>query len=85
MSDYTRMLKEYGENTRNRILDYIVGYMMDNQYPPTLREICDGVGLKSTSTVAHHLEKMKDQGLVDINDDREPRTIRVPGIEYREV
>jgi len=35
------------------------------QYPPTIREIATGVGLKSSSTVHSHLNKLVDMGYIE--------------------
>ena len=40
---------------RQRILDYVTAFTRENGYPPTVREICDAVGLRSPSTVHSHL------------------------------
>lgn len=68
---------------RDEILEFIKKFMMEHQYPPTVREIGDGVGMKSTSTVYVHIEKLIKEGRIEM--DGSARTIRVKGIEYREV
>jgi len=73
--------KEHGEEVRQRILEVIITYMMRNDFPPSTREIGELVGLKSTSTVNHHLNVMCEQGMIDYCEGQ-PRTIRVPGIRY---
>lgn len=47
------------------IYDYICTFMEDNGYAPSTREICEGVGLKSTATVHNHLENLKRLGVLD--------------------
>ncbi|MBR2852042.1 MAG: transcriptional repressor LexA, partial [Anaerotignum sp.] len=47
-----------------------------NGYPPTIREICDGVGLKSPSTVHGHIERLKKAGKLDKADSK-TRAIKV--------
>ena len=76
--------KKQGEDTRDAILDFVKQYMMKKQYPPTVQEICDGIGMKSNSSIYRHLEKLEDDGKLMLNEGK-PRTIVVPGIEYREV
>jgi repressor LexA len=73
--------KEQGVESRALIMGAIVNYMLQYDYPPTTREICELTGLKSTSTVNHHLAKMAEQGLIEYQEGQ-PRTIRVPGIKY---
>ena len=67
--------------THEKIYEFVVGYILDHKYPPTLREIGEGVGLKSTSSVHYHLSQMHKRGIFE-TDAREnsPRAIRVPGL-----
>lgn len=44
------------------ILDVLKAEIRRNGYPPTVREICDAVGLSSTSTVHSHLETLERKG-----------------------
>ena len=50
---------------RQKILDYISAYTYDNGYPPSVREICQAVGLRSPSTVHSHLKILQDAGLLE--------------------
>lgn len=68
-------------DTRAKIRQFIIGYITDNGYPPTVREIGDGVGLKSTSSVHNHLQTMRLMGVIEGEIDK-PRAIRVPGYEF---
>lgn len=47
-----------------RILDYIKLYMSEHNYPPTTREIGDGVGYTSSSTVWGYLRDMREMYLI---------------------
>ncbi len=58
------------------ILDFITEYTKENGYPPTIREICDGVGLKSPSTVHGHIERLRKAGKLDKADSK-TRAIKV--------
>lgn len=54
-----------GSNIKPRqqaVLDFIRGY--PGPYSPTIREICAGVGLSSSSTVHRHLIKLEEQGYI---------------------
>ncbi|MBR2852512.1 MAG: repressor LexA, partial [Anaerotignum sp.] len=42
-------------NKQQQILEYMKTEVREKGYPPSVREICDAVGLKSTSTVHGHL------------------------------
>ena len=44
-------------NKQQQILDYLKTEVRKRGYPPSVREICDAVGLKSTSTVHGHLTR----------------------------
>jgi len=46
------------------ILDFLKAQIRQNGYPPTVREICDAVGLSSTSTVHAHLESLERKGYI---------------------
>jgi repressor LexA len=46
------------------IIDFIVQHNRENGYSPTFREIGDAVGLKSSSTVCGHIERLEKQGLI---------------------
>ena len=59
---------------RQRILNYIKETANAKGYPPSVREICSAVGLKSPSTVHSHLKKLKDSGFLD-KDDHKTRAI----------
>ena len=50
---------------RQKILDYISAYTDDNGYPPSVREICQAVGLRSPSTDHSHLKILQDAGLLE--------------------
>ena len=44
------------------ILEYIKQQILERGYPPAVREICDAVHLKSTSSVHSHLETLEKNG-----------------------
>lgn len=60
------------------VYDYIVKYTVKHLYPPTVREICDGTGMKSTATGLHYIKELKEWGLIDYQS-TQPRTIRLQG------
>ncbi|MBO0588178.1 MULTISPECIES: winged helix-turn-helix transcriptional regulator [unclassified Sporosarcina] len=61
---------------QKNILEYIKSYTEENQYPPTIREIATAVGLKSSSTVHGHLDRLKEKGYVNFVASS-PRTLTV--------
>ena len=46
------------------ILTFIAGYMRSNGYSPTMREICDGAGISSTSVASYHLVRLERKGYI---------------------
>ena len=48
---------------QRQILEYMKAEVREKGYPPSVREICDAVGLKSTSTVHGHLSRLEKKGL----------------------
>lgn len=73
---WTQAYRGKDERTKQRIYDYIADYIKNNGYSPAIREICEGAGLKSTSTVHGYLRKLKQDGMIDFRDTL-PRTIRI--------
>ena len=65
-----------GKETRKKIYDFIKAYIQENQYPPTTREIGEGVGLTSTNTIYNQLHNLKDMGVITFLE-AQPRTIRI--------
>ena len=61
---------------QQEILDYIKEEILKKGYPPTVREICETVGLKSTSSVHSHLESLEKNGFIR-RDPTKPRAIEV--------
>ncbi len=52
---------------QKNILNFINIFVEKNGYAPSVREICTGVGLKSTSTVQYHIEKLINLGYLQKN------------------
>ncbi|MBE5897453.1 MAG: transcriptional repressor LexA [Lachnospiraceae bacterium] len=68
----------YGRITEKQqeILDYIKQEILNKGYPPTVRELCDAVNLKSTSSIHSHLESLEKNGYIR-RDPSKPRTIEI--------
>lgn len=49
---------------QNKIMDYISDHIEENGYPPTIREIGKEVELKSSATVAGHLNRLVRKGYI---------------------
>lgn len=61
---------------RERIFDFIVAFIESNGYSPSYREIASAVGLRSASTVLHHLEALAAEGLIGYRP-HTPRSIHL--------
>ena len=61
---------------QKQILEYMKAEVREKGYPPSVREICDAVGLKSTSTVHGHLSRLEKKGLIR-RDPTKPRAIEI--------
>lgn len=61
---------------QREILEYIKETILKKGYPPTVREICETVKLKSTSSVHSHLEQLERNGYIR-RDPTKPRTIEI--------
>ncbi|SHJ47232.1 transcriptional repressor LexA [Paramaledivibacter caminithermalis] len=61
---------------QSRILEFIRSEVNSKGYPPSVREICQAVGLKSTSTVHGHLRRLEKKGYIR-RDSTKPRAIEV--------
>ena len=58
------------------ILEYIKSQILQRGFPPAVREICEAVGLKSTSSVHSHLETLEKNGYIR-RDPTKPRAIEI--------
>lgn len=68
----------YGKITekQSQILEYIKSEIINKGYPPSVRDICQAVNLKSTSSVHSHLETLEKNGYIR-RDPTKPRTIEI--------
>ncbi|MGN0378658.1 MAG: transcriptional repressor LexA [Butyrivibrio sp.] len=61
---------------QQEILDFMKSQILSKGYPPSVREICDAVRLKSTSSVHAHLETLEKNGYIR-RDPSKPRAIEI--------
>ena len=68
----------YGKisSKQQEILDYIKEEILKRGYPPAVREICEAVNLRSTSSVHSHLETLEKNGYIR-RDPTKPRAIEI--------
>ncbi len=73
----------YGKITakQQEILDYLKSQIINKGYPPAVREICEAVHLKSTSSVHSHLESLEKNGYIR-RDPTKPRAIEILDDEF---
>lgn len=61
---------------QREILEYMKDCILNKGYPPAVREICEAVHLKSTSSVHAHLESLEEKGYIR-KDPTKPRAIEI--------
>lgn len=72
---------EQGIKKREEIYNCIVDFIKKNKFSPSVREICEMVGFKSTSSAYSHLKRLQIEGKISFNDES-PRTIAVSGYAF---
>ncbi|MBO7215241.1 MAG: transcriptional repressor LexA [Clostridia bacterium] len=66
------------DNKLEELLKYVNSFLDANGYPPTVRDICNDLSIKSTATAHYYLEKLKNRGLIVKRDDKK-RAISISG------
>lgn len=69
-------MKKTLSKKQQEILDFIKARILEKGYPPAVREICEAVHLKSTSSVHSHLETLEKNGYIR-RDPTKPRAIEI--------
>ena len=69
---------------QQEILDYLKSQIQEKGYPPSVREICDAVHLKSTSSVHAHLNTLEMNGYIR-RDPTKPRAIEITDGSFKNV
>ena len=64
------------KDKQSEIYNFLKAYTENKGYPPSVREICEAVGLKSTSTVHGHLKRLEKKGLIK-RDPTKPRALEI--------
>ena len=70
------MAREQLSDKQQQILEFIKRRILDKGYPPAVREICEAVNLRSTSSVHSHLETLERKGYIH-RDPTKPRAIEI--------
>jgi repressor LexA len=63
-----------------KILDFMVHYLRSNTYQPSIREIGERFGIKSTKTVSEHLQALADKGFLE-RDSSRSRGVKILGVD----
>ncbi len=63
-----------------KILDFMVHYLRSNTYQPSIREIGERFGIKSTKTVSEHLQALADKGFLE-RDPSRSRGVKILGVD----
>lgn len=72
--------KRSGEETRAAMVNFIRNYHDEHGYMPSYKEIGDGIGLKSKSSVFTHMQKLFDDGVLETDIEwytKVPRAFRL--------
>lgn len=62
----------------NEVLAYVNRYNEDNGFPPTVRDICAALGIKSTATAYSYINRLREAGLLN-KADRKKRAVSLVG------
>lgn len=73
-----KQTKQPKVSSRESVYSFLVDYIQQNGYAPSIREICAGTGLRSTSSVHSHLEMLKMMGQIEMEENTS-RSIRLTG------
>ena len=67
---------------QRKILEFIAQKIRKSGYPPSVREICSAVNLRSPATVHSHLKKLEEMGYIR-RDSSKPRTIEIISDQFK--
>lgn len=65
-----------GKDKQTEIYEFLKSYTENKGYPPSVREICEAVSLRSTSTVHGHLKRLEKKGMIK-RDPSKPRALEI--------
>jgi repressor LexA len=69
-------MTEKKNDKQREVYDFLKKFTEDKGYPPSVREICEAVSLRSTSTVHGHLKRLEKKGLIK-RDPTKPRALEI--------
>lgn len=65
--------------SKAKVYNFLVEYIREHLYAPSIREICSATGLKSTSSVHECLHKLAEDGVIHMGQNLSPRCITLVG------
>lgn len=71
------MKKKELNDKLNKVYQYTSDYIKENGFPPSVREICAKINIKSTATAYSYIEKLQSKGLLDKCPNKK-RAIKLP-------
>lgn len=66
------------QNKLNEVLSYVNRYNEENGFPPTVRDICSALGIKSTATAYSYINRLREAGLLN-KADKKKRAVSLVG------
>ena len=68
---------------KEKVLNAVISYIAEHQYPPSERELCDITGFKSTSSINGYITKLLEEGKLETDCGiGSSRALRVPGYKF---
>lgn len=83
-SEYEWFQIKWTERNKKGVYDFLISFITENGYAPSVKEISKGTGIKSTSTVHYHLEVLDKVGKIKVK----PNTsggIKLVDYEFRKI
>lgn len=77
------MIINENSDKQTQIYNFLIEFTKSKGYPPSVREICQAVSLKSTSTVHGHLKRLEKKGLI-YRDPTKPRALEIVELSNEE-
>ncbi|EOU2058349.1 TPA: transcriptional repressor LexA [Clostridium perfringens] len=77
------MIIKENSDKQTKIYNFLIEFTKSKGYPPSVREICQAVSLKSTSTVHGHLKRLEKKGLI-YRDPTKPRALEIVELSNEE-
>ena len=75
--------REDRNNNREKVLAFLIEFVRQHGYSPSIREIGQAVGLKSPSTVYNHLRRLEEEGRIAVCQKR-PRTLETTRVQMKQ-